>query len=589
MQAFVENFHFLRPWLLLLIFIPLAIYKVLYGKLETLSSWEKVCDKNLLQFLLIKGSSTQRRLFFYLCVIGFISTVIALAGPSWQKQEVEGLMVEKPVILVLNLSSDMAEKDVTPNRLSRAKYAIADLLSALGRSQTGLIVYAGEPFLISPITEDTKVLQNLLPAVDFDIMPENGDRLDRAINLAVSGFENGQWQRGQIVVFAGDVGQEFSLALQAAQNAAAKGYTVNVVNVASSNNEKLKRIARQGNGVFENVQDIAALGAQLSAQQSDEITASQNKLTQWLDAGYYLCFIPLLCCLYLFRRGLLVILVFCGYSFSAQAGFFRNADQEGLKAFSAQQYEKAAAEFKDSKWQASSQYRLGNYEKAYQYFSTHTDTESLYNQGNALAKAGKIEDAIKKYEEVLRQNPTHEDAKFNLEYLKQQQNEQQEPQSGENDNQDNQDEQQQNEQSSAAENQEQQEQNQNQNDSSQQENSSSSQQEPSSDNNQSGDGQEDKSQESNQQQQSSEPQDRQNQNTSGSKEQQQIGAQSSQKDDDNQEKQGQALQKGDSDNTYNEEVQARELQYREIPEDPGGLLRAFIAREYAKDRYAKDK
>jgi len=49
------------------------------------------------------------------------------------------------------------------------------------------------------------------------------------------------------------------------------------------------------------------------------------------------------------------------------------------------------------------------------------------------------------------------------------------------------------------------------------------------------------------------------------------------------------LQNNEGSNTYDEEVQARELQYREIPEDAGGLLRAFIAKEYAKNRYAKDK
>ena len=36
-----------------------------------------------------------------------------------------------------------------------------------------------------------------------------------------------------------------------------------------------------------------------------------------------------------------------------------------------------------------------------------------------------------------------------------------------------------------------------------------------------------------------------------------------------------------------EKAQAKEQQYREIPEDVGGLLRAFIYKEYMKNRYGE--
>ena len=38
---------------------------------------------------------------------------------------------------------------------------------------------------------------------------------------------------------------------------------------------------------------------------------------------------------------------------------------------------------------------------------------------------------------------------------------------------------------------------------------------------------------------------------------------------------------------YSETAQAREQVYRQIPEDKGGLLRAFIRREYLKNRYGE--
>ena len=42
---------------------------------------------------------------------------------------------------------------------------------------------------------------------------------------------------------------------------------------------------------------------------------------------------------------------------------------------------------------------------------------------------------------------------------------------------------------------------------------------------------------------------------------------------------------GDENTQYDEEALALHRKYREIPEDPGGLLREFIKKEYLKDRY----
>lgn len=587
MEQFFTNFHFLRPWWLLLLFLPLFFYWRYFRSIRSKSSWENVCDKKLLNFLLIKGSSGQRRMLGWLSLIAFCSTIIAIAGPTWKKLEAPMMSPENPVMILLNLSSEMKKAPPAPSRLERAKYKITDLLNGLKTAQTGLIVYTNEPFLITPITDDADIIENLLPAVNFDIMPSNGDRLDRAISFAVEKLQNGGYLNGNIVIFTSDVGERLDLALEAAKNAAANKYRVSIIEANQDKNEKLKLISRYGNGIYETLspgeQDIDAL-ADFINKNISELKQSENMQSMWLDSGYYLSLIPLLCCLYFFRRGIFVILLLFGFAGNARAGWFLNNNQEGLQAFNSGDFKQAEQKFEDKDWKAAAQYRLGDYQTAAQNYAGKKDITSQYNLGNALAKSGKIEEAIKKYEDVLKEAPDHEDAKFNLEYLKkqqqQQQNQQQQNQNqNQEQNQDNSQSQQDQSQNNSGDNDEKQNQQSNQNDSQDEQQDNQEQQQ-----NQQGDSGSDQSQGQQDQQDNGENQDNQNGN-----EQEQQGDKSDGKDDNQQEKPaGGELQKGDDDHKYDEERQARAQQFRQIPEDPGGLLKAFIAREYRLNRYGDE-
>ncbi len=569
------NFHFLRPLWLLLLFIPLVGYKYIFQTLNSYSSWEKVCDKNLLNFLLIKGSSSQRKTFKWVAFLGYIFLVLALAGPTWKKIPMPTLTPENPVIIALNLSSDMMKNDVQPSRLERAKFKIIDLLSEIKTGQFGLIVYTNEPFLISPITDDKKIIINLLSAVDFNIMPKNGDRLDRAILYSMEKLKNAGYKNGNILVVSADVGERFDMALQNAQKASEQNFDVNVLPVAKGQNEKLKLIARYGKGIFEEISPNDADIQQFVKQfQLDEasLKENQNKQEQWFDMGYYLVFVPLVCCLLFFRKGIFIFIIACLFSYPASAQWFLNQNQKGLKAFEQGDFEKAEQNFEDPTWQAATAYKLGNYDKAAKYYAKHNDVTSMYNLGNALAKSQKIEEAIKKYEEVLKIDPNHEDAKFNLEYLKQQQNQQNQQ------NQNNQDQKQEDKPDN---------------------NSSQGQPSPAQDDksdvnegnnpqNQNSAGEDNSKQKEQPQEGEEKNKEETSENTAESYSKQQ---ESPQNQPQSEEKEQQAgfdgnAKKGDQ---YDEKTQAKAQQLRQIPEDPGGLLKAFIAREYRLNRYGDEE
>ena len=76
----------------------------------------------------------------------------------------------------------------------------------------------------------------------------------------------------------------------------------------------------------------------------------------------------------------------------------------------------------------SSYYKQGKYEEALQdYTQSALDgsypqlkKNSLYNAGNALFKMGKLKEAEKTYKNVLALDPSDMDAKFNLEFVREQ-------------------------------------------------------------------------------------------------------------------------------------------------------------------------
>jgi Ca-activated chloride channel family protein len=414
-----QDFHFLRPlWLLALIF-PFVWSWFVYRNERIQSSWAEVCDEHLLKFLLIKGDNQQRRLPYVFAVLFMVFAILALAGPTWVKKPNPSLSVDNPVMFALNLSSDMEQRDVAPNRLTRARYTIKEFMRTLHSTETGLIVYSDEPFMISPLTEDTALIDNLLPEVERKIMPANGDRLDRAIDMAVERMQKIGYTKGNVIVITADVGERFDRALQSAEAAHQKGFDVNVIKVSGTDNDKLQMVAQKGGGVYLNYnQDYAPLSHKVNDLYAKELNESKNMQETWLDFGYYLFWLPALLLLYYYRRGVIVVLLLCLFCTEAYAGWFLNDNQEAMRYFKRGQYNKATQMFKSPQWRGAAAYKGGDFATALREFSQFDDVTSLYNQGNALAKSGKIDEAIAKYEEVLKQQPDFEDAKFNLEYLK---------------------------------------------------------------------------------------------------------------------------------------------------------------------------
>ncbi len=630
MTEFLTNFHFIRPWILLLLIIPILF---LWRKMKInskASSWEDVCDPHLLKFLLIKENQLSFFSLKKIIYIGIFSAIIAAAGPSWKKTEIPAFVVENPNMFVLSLAQDMMLKDITPSRLDRAKFVISDLADAFPQGQFGIEVYSEEPYIISPISDDVNLLKNLLPQIVTNIVPDQGDRLDRAINLAIERFQSAGYAHGNIIIFTSDVGQRFDLALEAIQKAAQLNYKIYIVDASFSGNEKLQLLANKGNGFYISVKNTSfqSLIDNITKMNDEQVKLSQNLRSNFVDYGYYLLIIPLVCALFFFRRGVLLVFALL-FAFDAQASFFLNENQTALRYFNNQKYEEAAQTFQDSVWKGVALFKADKLEDALKEFEKANTDIALYNKGLTLAKLCKYEEAKNTFQQVLKINPAHGDAQYNLSMLNDLfekakkdpsvlscGNNQQQNQNSNQNNDKNDEQNQQNSSSNSSSDNNENNFQKNDNTGNEQQQNSSSEQNQSEDNQaqQNNSDNSDKQEQSQQDQASAndENNDQKNQPSESNDEQRDENSenknQPSKANQDNgqeqktdnkegdgsngtenqQEKQTVNLvnaQKGDKDDKYDEEAVIMQRQYRDIPEDTGGLLREFIKKEYSKGRY----
>lgn len=92
-------------------------------------------------------------------------------------------------------------------------------------------------------------------------------------------------------------------------------------------------------------------------------------------------------------------------------------DQQGAKSLAQGKPGLAAQQFKNPSWKAVAEYRAGHYQQAVTTLEKLNSTSSHYNRGNALAQMGDYREAIEAYSKSLQLDPNNKDAKFNKELL----------------------------------------------------------------------------------------------------------------------------------------------------------------------------
>jgi len=189
------------------------------------------------------GRNWKRGLFVAVAACLFVALARPQAGFRWEEVKRRGI----EVIFAVDVSRSMLTPDVKPDRLTRAKLTVDDLVSHLDGDGVGLIAFAGSAFLQCPITLDYDAFHESLAALDTSIIPRGGTDIASAIHEAQTALQN-RPGTDKILVLLTDGEDLEGSALEAAKAAAKTGLKIYAVGVGTANGDLIPVPVDQGSG-----------------------------------------------------------------------------------------------------------------------------------------------------------------------------------------------------------------------------------------------------------------------------------------------------------------------------------------------------
>lgn len=451
----LAGFRFLHPaWLLLLAVVPLALLAWRRSR-GSGGGWDGVVDRPLLDALLDRDFDLRAtRLAPWLAAI-WITATLALAGPAWDRVPLPLYHNQAARVIALELAPSMLAADLRPSRLERARFKIDDILTRSRDEQTALVAYAGDAFVVAPLTDDIGTVRALVPALSPATMPVSGNDMAKAIERSVGLIRQADLHGGEVVVLADGADDA---AVVAARAAAEQGVRVSVlgigtpegapvpranggfrtgnagtVEVARLDAAALKAVAAAGGGRYAGwtagPQDIESLLGATPVRLPETGSAKSDAVTErWRDRGPWLVLLLLPLALACFRRGWLAVLVLAlaapvpRASAASLQDLWQRRDQQAATALAKGDSASAARVAPTPAWRGSAEYRGGDFAAAAKSFAGAPGADGAYNEGNALAKLGKYNDALGAYDRALALEPGMPDARANrdavVEWLK---------------------------------------------------------------------------------------------------------------------------------------------------------------------------
>ncbi len=440
----LRYFHFLRPeWGLLL--IPwLAMVWMQNRRHADRDMFGGIIAPHLLQHLRLQRFETRWFNPRNFSVVFMLFALLLVMGPSWRQQPSPLSQDEAALVILLDASNSMQQRDVQPSRLQRAKQKIADLLALRPDKQAALVAYSGTAHTVLSLTADQDILNQYLAAIKPSTMPRSGKFPEYALPL-VDDILRGTLAPATVVLFADGLGADSEAAFETYFASHPHQLVVEGVgseaetpDVAPLEKAALQSLAAAVNGEYVSLTVDDADVRQINRRVNSHYVVVEDSALPWLDSGYPLVFPAMILFLMWFRKGwtltwasVLLPLVLSvapppalaqgdTVPDSAPSGIGRwfadlwlTGDQQGRLLMQMGRYPAAAASFTDPMWKGMAYYYDEQFLLAAEYFSRSDSDDALFNEANARAQARDYVRAVNRYDRLLARHPDYPGAAAN--------------------------------------------------------------------------------------------------------------------------------------------------------------------------------
>lgn len=274
----------LRPWWLLALPAVFLLYLLSRSRSGALAGWDKAADAHLLAAMVARGAGAAgSRLRAPAILVTLLVGIVALAGPAVRRQDHDRLRNLDATIVVMDVSQDMG------GQIREAASAAHDVIAHLGARQAALVVFAGDAYLASALTDSTGALDTDLFALDDTTVPDPGVRPDKALALADRLLDEAHILDGDVVLFSSGGGLSGTAAIRAAAALARHGHHVFTVDAAArwtdSGRVALEAVAAAGNGFEVPMLRPDRLLQALSGEAIRRTESSVVNALAWRDLG----------------------------------------------------------------------------------------------------------------------------------------------------------------------------------------------------------------------------------------------------------------------------------------------------------------
>lgn len=240
-------------WFLLLIPISMLIYHcMMQGRNRVKIHVSSFFDykNNSWKVLLIKSLP-------YLKMIAAIFIVVAIARPQGSFTKEKSYTKGIDIVMAIDVSTSMLEKDFSPNRLEAAKSVASEFVSKRPNDRIGVVVFAGESFTQCPPTIDHNIVQKQIGVIQDGLM-EDGTAIGMGLATSVRVLKNSNAKSKVCILLTDGVNTAGKIdpmtAVEIARNFNVKVYTIGVGtpkgNILGIDESLMNAISKSTGGIY---------------------------------------------------------------------------------------------------------------------------------------------------------------------------------------------------------------------------------------------------------------------------------------------------------------------------------------------------